>query len=250
MLTSTEQETLSTLEHMPEHVAIIMDGNGRWARARNMPRTYGHQAGLESLRATLRAASDFGISILTVYAFSTENWGRPSAEVTAIMTIFEYALISEIPELMRNGVRVRHLGREAGLQPSLVQKLHRIAAETANNARITLNLALNYGGRVELIDAFRQMLADGVAPEAVSEELVNRYLGTAGQPDPDLIIRTAGEMRLSNFLVWQSAYSEYYSTPVFWPDFNREELLKALVAFQQRKRRFGKLDSSVATSGA
>ena len=239
------QESQAELTNIPRHVGIIMDGNGRWAQARNLPRIAGHQAGVEALRTVLKSAAEFGISILSVYAFSTENWGRPSLEVAALMALFDDTLTRELPELMRNGVQVRHLGREAGLSASLVRKLHKVIAETANNKRITLNIALNYGGRAELTDAFRKMCSEGIKPEAISEDLINNYLGTAGQPDPDLIIRTAGEMRLSNFMIWQSAYAEYYSTPVYWPDFNREELRKALIAYQHRKRRFGKLESKI-----
>jgi undecaprenyl diphosphate synthase len=221
-----------------------MDGNGRWAKARNLPRVAGHRAGVENLRVVLRAAAEFGIETLTLYTFSTENWARPGTEVQALMGLFEEAMTRELPELMRNGVKVRHLGSESGLSPNLVRKLHSLVQETSQNTRLTVNLALNYGGRAELTEAFRRMLQDGVAEDSVSEDLISSYLSTAGQPDPDLVIRTAGEMRLSNFLIWQSAYAEYYSTPVFWPDFNREELLQALNAYQQRKRRFGKLDQS------
>lgn len=248
-MTVAVSPTPAELTVIPAHVAIIMDGNGRWARSRNLPRAAGHRAGVENLRVVLRAAAEFGISILTVYAFSTENWGRPAAEVSALMTLFDDVLTRELPELMANGVRVRHLGREEGIPRNLVRKLRQISAATANNDRITCNVALNYGGRAELTDAIRRMLADGLKPEEITESTVEHYLATAGQPDPDLVIRTAGEMRLSNFLIWQSAYAEYYSSPVYWPDFNREELLRALIAFGQRKRRFGKLDDSAAAIG-
>jgi undecaprenyl diphosphate synthase len=235
-------ETDLPLIKVPYHVAIIMDGNGRWARSHNLPRIAGHRAGVDNLRLILRSAAEFGISILTVYAFSTENWGRPGIEVKAILTLFEEAIDRELAELTSNGVRFHHLGRTEGIEPRLVKKLQQIEQATLTNKRITLNVAFNYGGRAEIVDAFRRMLADKLPVNDVTEESINRYLTTAGQPDPDLVIRTAGEMRLSNFLIWQAAYAEYYSTPVYWPDFDSNELRKALNAFQQRKRRFGKLD--------
>jgi len=231
------------LVKVPYHVAIIMDGNGRWARSHNLPRIAGHRAGVENLRLILRSAAEFGISILTVYAFSTENWGRPGVEVRALLSLFEEAIERELDELQRNGVKFHHIGRTTGIEPRLVKKLQQIEQATLANTRITLNVAFNYGGRVELVDAFRRMLAEKLTADDVTEESIGHYLSTAGQPDPDLVIRTAGEMRLSNFLVWQAAYAEYYSTQVYWPDFNRNELFKALIAFQQRKRRFGKLDA-------
>jgi undecaprenyl diphosphate synthase len=239
------QSTLTDvpLVKVPYHVAIIMDGNGRWARSRKLPRIAGHRAGVENLRLILRSATEFGISILTVYAFSTENWGRPGVEVRALLSIFEEAIDRELDELQQNGVRFHHIGRITGIEPRLVKKLQEIEQATLANTHITLNVAFNYGGRAEIVDAFRRMMAEKLTADEVTEESVGRYLTTAGQPDPDFIIRTAGEMRLSNFLVWQAAYAEYYCTHVYWPDFNRNELLKALIAFQQRKRRFGKLDS-------
>jgi undecaprenyl diphosphate synthase len=231
------------LVKVPYHVAIVMDGNGRWASSHNLPRIAGHRAGVDNLRLILRSATEFGISILTVYAFSTENWGRPGIEVRALLSLFEEAIDRELEELQKNGVRFHHIGRTIGIEPRLVKKLQQIEQATQANTRITLNVAFNYSGRTELVDAFRRMLAEKLAYDEVTEESIGRYLTTAGQPDPDLIIRTAGEMRLSNFLVWQAAYAEYYSTQVYWPDFNRDELFKALIAFQQRKRRFGKLDA-------
>jgi undecaprenyl diphosphate synthase len=231
------------LGKVPYHVAIIMDGNGRWARSRNLPRIAGHRAGLENLRQILRSAAELGISILTVYAFSTENWGRPGIEVRALLSLFEEAIDHELADLQRNGVRFHHIGRTTGIEPRLVNKLRQVEHATSANTRIILNVAFNYGGRAELVDAFSSMLADKITLDEITEETINRYLSTAGQPDPDLVIRTAGEMRLSNFLVWQAAYAEYYSTPVYWPDFDRNELIKSLNAYQQRKRRFGKIDA-------
>jgi undecaprenyl diphosphate synthase len=242
-----DQDVVNTIhpDKVPYHVAIIMDGNGRWASSRNLPRIAGHRAGVENLRLILRSAAEFGISILTVYAFSTENWGRPGIEVRALLSLFEEAIDHELAELQRNGVRFHHIGRSTDIEPRLVKKLQQIEQVTLNNTRITLNVAFNYGGRAELVDAFRRMLLEKTSVDDITEESINQHLTTAGQPDPDLVIRTAGEMRLSNFLVWQAAYAEYYSTPVYWPDFNRDELYKAMIAFQQRKRRFGKLDSGV-----
>ncbi|MHB1357176.1 MAG: polyprenyl diphosphate synthase [Anaerolineae bacterium] len=235
--------TIDSLDKVPYHVAIIMDGNGRWARSRNLPRIAGHRAGVENLRLILRSAAEFGISILTVYAFSTENWGRPGVEVRALLNLFEEAIDHELAELQHNGVKFHHIGLTTGIEPRLVKKLHQVEQATSANSRITLNVAFNYGGRAEIVDAFRRMLAEKLTADEVTEETLGSHLTTAGQPDPDLVIRTAGEMRLSNFLVWQTAYSEYYTTQVYWPDFNRSELFRALIAFQQRKRRFGKLDS-------
>ena len=225
----------------PRHIAIIMDGNGRWARARDMPRLAGHSAGTENIRHVLEACVDNGVEILTIYAFSTENWTRPPEEVQGLMNILAQVIEEETENLHRNGVRLRHIGRLQGLPEHLRASVLQALELTKNNTRITLNIAFNYGGRAEILDAVRGILQDGVRPEDLTEELFSRYLYTAGQPDPDLIIRTAGEMRLSNYLIWQSAYAEYYSTPVFWPDFNREELEKALLVYGQRERRFGKV---------
>lgn len=229
---------------IPQHVGIIMDGNGRWARQRGLPRVAGHRAGTENLRRVLRACVEFGIPVLTVYAFSTENWGRPASEVNALMALLERSIENETAELHGNGVCIRHVGRTDNVPVSLRRKIDEAIALTRDNQRLILNVAFNYGGRAELVQAVQRMMADGVAPEQVDEARLSSYLYTAGQPDPDLIIRTAGEMRLSNFLIWQAAYAEYYSTPAFWPDFDREELLKALVAFTKRDRRFGLVKGS------
>ncbi len=233
--------TIHNGESLPRHVAIIMDGNGRWAQLRGLPRLAGHRAGVQNIRRVVEACAKHGIGTLTLYAFSTENWGRPPAEVHGLLGLLEEALDRETAHLHANGVRVRHLGELDSLPESLVHGIQRALALTADNRRMTLNVAFNYGGRAEIVRAVRKLVAAGVPPEQIDEETFTRYLDTAGQPDPDLIIRTAGEMRVSNFLIWQSAYAEYYSTPVFWPDFDEEELLKALAAFSQRKRRFGRL---------
>lgn len=226
---------------IPTHVAIIMDGNGRWACERGLPRLAGHRAGTENLRRVIRACVEFGIKILTIYAFSTENWGRPEAEVRGLLSILEQVIDSELEELHQQGVQLRHLGRLEGLSPQLQEKVRQAIELTKNNDRLILNVAFNYGGRDEILQAVRRLIADGVRPEEVTEELFTRYLYTAGLPDPDLIIRTSGELRVSNFLIWQAAYAEYYATPVYWPDFDKEELRKALVEYSRRQRRFGVL---------
>jgi undecaprenyl diphosphate synthase len=233
----------SVLTKIPIHVAIIMDGNGRWAQQRGLPRTEGHRAGVENMRRVLEGAVEFGIKIMTVYAFSTENWGRPQDEVRGLLKIFEEVITREVTELHKNGVKLRHLGTLEGISDNLKQAVHSAIELTQHNERITLNIAFNYGGRAEILQAVKQMILDGVSPAQVNEQVFERYLYTAGMPDPDLIIRTAGEMRLSNFLIWQSAYAEYYTTPTFWPDFDKQELYQALVAFSQRQRRFGRLEN-------
>lgn len=218
-----------------------MDGNGRWAKKRRLPRLMGHQAGTENTRRVLRACGEFGIKIVTLYGFSTENWQRPNDEVEGLFSIFEGAIDREVPELNRNGVRLRHLGRTEGLPERLVQKIESAMELTKDNDRLILNLAFNYGGRAEIVDATRRIIAEGIDPTAIDEALFSSYLYTAGLPDLDLVIRTGGEMRLSNFLLWQTAYAEYYATPTFWPDFDEAELEKALLAYSQRKRKFGRL---------
>ncbi|PJF37076.1 MAG: isoprenyl transferase [Candidatus Thermofonsia Clade 1 bacterium] len=226
-------------ERIPYHVAIIMDGNGRWAKARGLPRHAGHRAGVENLRRILRASAEFGIRVLTVYAFSTENWGRPADEVRGLLNILRTVIDREFDTLNANGVQLRHIGNLEGLSPELQQKVRDAIEKTRNNDQLILNLAFNYGGRDEIIRAMRRIVRDGIPPEQIDETLFNFYLDTAGVPDPDLIIRTGGEMRISNFLVWQSVYAEYYTTPKFWPDFDEEELLQAIRHYNQRERRFG-----------
>ena len=232
-------------ENIPCHVAIIMDGNGRWARARNLPRLAGHRAGTENLRRVLEACTELGIEYLTIYAFSTENWERPEAEVRGLMNILEDVIDRELEELHRNGVQLRHLGRLERLKPELQRKVQAAVELTKDNTSLVLNIAWNYGGRDEIIYAIQSLMKDDVQPDQVTEELVNQYLYTKGCPDPDLIIRTSGEFRVSNFLIWQGAYSEWYVTPTFWPDFGREELLKALHEFSSRERRFGRVPGTV-----
>lgn len=216
-----------------------MDGNGRWARARGLPRSAGHRAGTENLRPVLRAAVEFGIQVLSIYAFSTENWGRPTSEVRALLSLMERVIDRELIELHREGVQVRHIGRMERVPHGLQQKILHAVELTRDNQRLILNVAFNYGGRDELVEAIRHIVADDVLAEQVDESLVGRYLYTAGLPDPDLIIRTSGETRISNFLIWQGAYAEFYVTPSLWPDFDKDELYKALDWYNQRERRFG-----------
>lgn len=231
-------------EHIPAHVAIIMDGNGRWAKSRGLPRLAGHKAGTENLRRIIRASVEFGIQYLTIYAFSTENWGRPADEVAGLMTIIEDVIDKELGELDREGAQLRHIGHLDKLDPTLQKKVLHAVELTRNNRRLILNIAFNYGGRDEILCAVKKLLAEKIDPEDVTPELFSTYMFTGETPDPDLIIRTSGEMRTSNFLIWQSAYSEWYFTPTYWPDFDGEELRKALFAFSERDSRFGKVNSN------
>ncbi|MDM7998528.1 MAG: polyprenyl diphosphate synthase [Dehalococcoidia bacterium] len=224
---------------LPTHVAIIMDGNVRWAEARHLSRLKGHRAGTENIRRVVEAFGKSGVKYLTLYAFSTENWQRPKSEVRELLQILASVIGRETREMHKRGIKLRHLGRLDRLPPRLQEEVLKSIELTKNNSRMTLSVAFDYGGRAEIMEATRQMLRDKVSPEAVDETLFSQYLYTSGLPDPDLIIRTAGEMRLSNFLLWQSAYSEYYFTPVFWPDFDTEEVRKALLAYSQRARNFG-----------
>lgn len=231
-------------DRIPRHVAMIMDGNGRWALSRGLPRLAGHKAGTENLRRVIRSSVEFGVKYLTIYAFSTENWGRPPEEVKGLMFILEDVIDRELAELSKEGVQLRHIGRLERLSPNLQEKVLDAIDATKNNDRLVLSVAFNYGGRDEIINAIQHIMKDGVPPEEVTDELVSRYLYTAGTPDPDLIIRTSGELRVSNFLIWQGAYSEWFVTPKYWPDFDREEYLRALETFASRDRRYGKVSSS------
>lgn len=231
-------------EKIPRHVAIIMDGNGRWAKQRGLPRVAGHRAGTENLRRIIKACVEFGVPCLTIYAFSTENWSRPADEVEGLMNILAEVIDRELDELNREGVQLRHLGHLEQLPENLRAKVIKAIEMTGKNSRLTLNLAWNYGGRDEILFAVKKMIAEGVSPDQVTPESFSNHLFTAGLPDPDLLIRTSGEMRISNFLIWQSAYAEWYVTPTYWPDFDREELLKALNDFCKRDRRFGNVTSS------
>ena len=232
-----------TATKVPTCVGIIMDGNRRWAKERGLPSLEGHRRGYEKVREVLKWSSDAGVRFLVLFSFSTENWGRPNDEVQGLMRIFEEVIARQVTELHKNGVKLRHLGQLEGISDRMKEAVGQAIELTKNNSRITLNVAFNYGGRAEILDAIRRLMRDQVPPEKVDETLFASYLYSAGLPDPDLIVRTAGEMRLSNFLVWQSAYAEYYSTPTYWPDFDKQELYNALVAFSQRHRRFGKLEN-------
>lgn len=238
-MNKTIRQTL--IDKIPEHVAIIMDGNGRWASKRGMPRLAGHHAGTENLRRIIRASVEFGIKFLTIYAFSTENWNRPREEVDGLMRILEDVIDKELKELHEQGVQIRHLGRLDQLAPALQRKVNQAVDYTKQNSRLVLNVAFNYGGRDEVVQAVQQMIRDEIPAEDITPELLSRYLYTAGVPDPDLIIRTSGELRVSNFLIWQSAYSEWYVTPTLWPDFGRDEFHKALAEYGRRDRRYGKI---------
>lgn len=231
--------TVKQVAKVPYHLAIIMDGNGRWARSRGLARLAGHRAGTENIRRILEGCVEYGIKVLTVYAFSTENWGRPDEEVRGIMRILEHTLDRELPELHKNGVQLRHIGRLEGIPEELRQRVREAIELTRYNDRIILNVAFNYGGRTEILDAVRRIIERGVEPGRLDEDLFSQYLYTPGLPDPDLIIRTAGELRISNFLIWQGAYAEYYATPTYWPDFDKEELYRALLEYSRRERRFG-----------
>ena len=227
------------LPNPPYHVGIIMDGNGRWANANKKSRFQGHRAGTENLRRVLTDSVDFGVKMLTIYAFSTENWTRPPKEVKGLMKILEMVVDRELEELHQNGVQLRHIGQLDRLDPILQKKILHAIDYTKNNEKLIVNVAFNYGGRNEIIEAVQKLIKDNVTSEAVTETLLSNYMYTAGSPDPDLIIRTSGEFRTSNFLIWQAAYAEYYITPTYWPDFNREEYYRALSEFCNRDRRYG-----------
>ena len=229
----------SQLEKIPAHVAIIMDGNGRWAAARRLPRMAGHRAGTENLRRIITACVELGIKYLTIYAFSTENWRRPRDEVQGLMQILAEVLQKEIAELHKEGVRIIHIGRLEGLNPDVHDQIVQAVQLTKNNNRLVLNVAWNYGGRDEIVHAVQQIVAENPTPEQIDEALIRQHLYTFESPEPDLVIRTSGEMRTSNFLLWQSAYSEWYFTETLWPDFDKQALITAIHEYNQRSRRFG-----------
>ncbi|MFQ5996499.1 MAG: polyprenyl diphosphate synthase [Dehalococcoidales bacterium] len=229
------------ITRLPVHVAIVPDGNGRWAEQHGLPRLAGHRAGVKIMRSMIEYLNDYQIKYVTLYGFSTENWGRPEDEVRGLFRILEERIGKDVPKLHKRGVKVRHLGRLEEL-PAWLQKSIKNAEDlTRNNTGMTLNLAFNYGGHLEIIDAVRRIVAEGIPPEKIDEKLFSSYLYTAGLPDVDLLIRTGDELRLSNFLIWQTAYSEYYFTQSLWPEFTKEDIDKALLAYSQRERRFGAL---------
>ena len=232
---------MEEIARLPEHIAFIMDGNGRWAEKRGLPRLEGHRAGLEATRNVIRYLGEYNIKYVTLYSFSTENWNRPRKEVNGLLKLMENSIDKEAKELHKQGVRIRHLGHLERLPPHLAQAIEKAVALTGNNTGMTLSLAYDYGGRTEILDAVRKIATDGIPPENIDEKLFGSYLYTTGLPEVDLVVRTGGEMRISNFLLWQSAYSEYYFTDVLWPDLNKKEVDKALESFSQRQRRFGGL---------
>jgi undecaprenyl diphosphate synthase len=249
---SDEEALLEQLDllRLPRHVAMIMDGNGRWARKRRLPRIAGHRAGIASVREVVETCARLEIPVLTVYAFSKENWKRPKAEVDFLMDLLREYMRKELDELRANNIRVQVVGRAFEL-PSVVQDVLRHAvAATASNSGLTLNLALSYGGRAEIVDACRELLREGANPDDLDEAAFARRLYTAGQPDPDLVIRTGGEMRVSNFLLWQIAYAELVVTETLWPDFRKRDLFLSLLEYQRRERRFGGLSPREADEGS
>ncbi len=224
---------------LPRHLAVIMDGNGRWAAQRHLPRVEGHRAGIESVRNVVEGSASLGIRVLTLYAFSVENWKRPASEVSTLMTLLKRYLRLELNTLLRNNIRFRVIGRAEDLARDVRTELASAEEKTAANAGMQFNIALNYGGRAEIVEAIKRLVQAGVAADEIDEERFAGFLYTAGQPDPDLLIRTSGEMRVSNFLLWQIAYSEIWVTETLWPDFRKRHLLEAILAYQKRDRRYG-----------
>ena len=230
-------------DRLPKHVAIIMDGNGRWAAERNLPRVEGHRAGIEAVRDTVETSARLGLPVLTLYAFSVENWKRPVPEVTALMGLLRQYLRIELNSLLKNGIQFRVIGQLDRLSPEVREELEAAVERTSANTGMVFNIALSYGGRAEIVDAARQAIAQGIAAEDLDEDVFASLLYTAGQPDPDLLIRTSGEMRVSNFLLWQIAYAEIWVTDTFWPDFRARHLLEAVADYQRRDRRYGAVSS-------
>jgi undecaprenyl diphosphate synthase len=239
---------IQTEHPVPAHVAIIMDGNGRWAKERGLPRLTGHERGTDNIRRIASAAAEAGVGYLTLWAFSTENWRRPREEVEGIIQLLGMCLVRDVDELHRQGVQLRHIGDLDGLPDEMREQIQAAIHLTRNNDRLVLTLAFNYGGRSELIQAIREIVASGVAPETITEEMIDQHLYTAGMPDPDLIIRTSGEHRTSNFMVWQGAYAELYFTNTYWPDFGPDDLRAAVDDYSRRERRFGHVAAVVAPS--
>jgi undecaprenyl diphosphate synthase len=231
-------------EQLPAHIAIIMDGNGRWAAQRHLPRVEGHRAGIDSVRDVVETSARLGIDVLTLYAFSVENWKRPRAEVNTLMMLLKRYIRLELNTLLQNNIRFQVIGRPDELSADVQEELEFGIGKTVKNTGMLFNIALNYGGRAEIVDAARRAIASGISPDDLDEARFGSLLYTAGQPDPDLLIRTSGEMRISNFLLWQIAYSEIWVTERLWPDFRRRDLLEAVVAFQKRERRYGGIKPS------
>jgi undecaprenyl diphosphate synthase len=237
-------------DQLPAHVAIIMDGNGRWAAQRHLPRVEGHRAGIDSVRDVVESSARLGIGVLTLYAFSIENWKRPRAEVNMLMTLLKRYLRLELSTLLKNNIRFQVIGRKDELSPDVLNELEIGIRQTERNTGMQFNIALNYGGRAEIVDAARRAIASGIPAEELDEQRFGELLYTAGQPDPDLLIRTSGEMRISNFLLWQIAYAEIWVTETLWPDFRRRNLLEAVLAYQKRDRRYGGIKPSPVALGA
>lgn len=229
---------------LPRHIGIIMDGNGRWAKSRGALRHDGHRAGVENIRPIIRATADIGVPYLSLYAFSTENWRRPSLEVQGLMTLLGEFLDREVDNLINENVRIRHLGSYEGISQHLANKINQAVARTQHCTRITLAVAFNYGGRQDIVNAVRQIVANGTPANQITEELIAQHLSSHDIPDPDFIIRTSGEWRLSNFLIWEAAYSEYWTTPIYWPDFTPQHLQQAIDDYAKRDRRYGGLSKS------
>jgi undecaprenyl diphosphate synthase len=249
----SHDETLArqvNFEQLPAHVAIIMDGNGRWAAQRHLPRVEGHRAGIDSVRDVVETSARLGIDVLTLYAFSVENWKRPRAEVNTLMMLLKRYIRIELGTLLKNNIKFRVIGRPDELAADVQRELEIGVRQTAANTGMQFNIALNYGGRAEIVDAARRALAAGIAPDDLDERRFAGFLYTAGQPDPDLLIRTSGEMRVSNFLLWQIAYAEIWVTETLWPDFRRRDLLEAVVAYQKRDRRYGGIKAPPVALGA
>ena len=234
------------MDRLPRHVAIIMDGNGRWAGQRHLPRVEGHRAGIDSVRDVVETSARLGLDVLTLYAFSVENWKRPATEVSTLMMLLKRYLRLELSTLLRNNIRFKVIGRTNALAPEVLEELHAAERKTATNSGMLFNIALNYGGRSEILDAARRAMASGLDPQELDEDRFASFLYTAGQPDPDLLIRTSGEMRVSNFLLWQIAYAEIWVTDTLWPDFRCRHLLEGVLAYQKRDRRFGGIAPTVA----
>jgi undecaprenyl diphosphate synthase len=237
-------------DRLPAHVAIIMDGNGRWAAQRHLPRVEGHRAGIDSVRDVVETSARLGIGVLTLYAFSVENWKRPRAEVNTLMMLLKRYIRLELNTLLKNNIRFKVIGRSDELSPDVRHELEIGIRQTEHNTGMQFNIALNYGGRAEIVDAARRAMAAGLSPDDLDERRFGEFLYTAGQPDPDLLIRTSGEMRVSNFLLWQIAYAEIWVTETLWPDFRRRDLLESVLAYQKRDRRYGGIKPSPVALGA
>jgi undecaprenyl diphosphate synthase len=237
-------------DRLPAHVAIIMDGNGRWAAQRHLPRVEGHRAGIDSVRDVVETSARLGIGVLTLYAFSVENWKRPRAEVNTLMMLLKRYIRLELSTLLKNNIRFKVIGRSDELSPDVRHELEIGIRQTEPNTGMQFNIALNYGGRAEIVDAARRAIAAGLSPDDLDERRFGEFLYTAGQPDPDLLIRTSGEMRVSNFLLWQIAYAEIWVTETLWPDFRRRDLLESVLAYQKRDRRYGGIKASPVALGA